>query len=65
MGISQPIVPGGHFPTQVVEAATPEADLVPLQGGNLNHPSFQEQFPDDTEAAGLMLVRQAVAHGVR
>ena len=56
-------MPGGHFPAQQIEAATPESALVPLRGENLNHPSFQEQFPDDTEAAGLTLVRQAVAQG--
>ena len=36
-----------------------------MTGDNLNHPSFDEEFPGGLEAAGLALVRQAVAHGVR
>ena len=45
-----------------IQAIGPD-DLEPLTGDRLNHPSFEEAYGDDPEAAGLGLVRQAVAQG--
>ena len=63
MGLSQPILPGGHFPRLPGDAELGLDELVPLVGGDLNHPSFRAEFPGDAEAAGLSLVRESVAQG--
>ena len=63
MGLSVAITPGGHFPRLTTPPESTLDELSPLSGGDLNHPSFRAEFPGDSEAAGLSLVRESVAAG--
>ena len=63
MGLRVPIVPGGHFPVTPAVADTSVDELLAMQGDDINHPSFRAVFEGDSEAAGLTLVRKAVAAG--